>query len=290
MTRYRSLFAVVLTLSLSACWPYLGDPYESYVDGSSGSDMSDVDRDELYLVGEVSWTEQRGEYWGEGSTDGDLVGGRAIVYVIDDGPRSALARWSGGDGNCQSASILSGNYEDALDVGDPASILLSGREDVRLPWLEDSGFWGATIDQGTSLGHAGGYDMSTVETDFGPIGGVELITTPRRLTITSPDMTGTSPPSVGGSGLRLTWTNQANVVLIAFTTVNGSGDAEETVYCGVSGSNDSFTLTLDDLPSLATASYTVVEVGNVSNGSGVVGDGIVNDVAAIYWQVGAVVQ
>ncbi len=66
MTHLRSLSAVLFTLSLSACWPYLGDPYESYVDGSSGSDSSDVDQGELNLVGQVMWGEQRGTYWGKG--------------------------------------------------------------------------------------------------------------------------------------------------------------------------------------------------------------------------------
>ncbi len=288
MTHYRSLAVVLLTLSLSACWPYLGDPYESYVDGSSGTDSSDVGNDELYLVGQASWTEQRGTYWGEGSTDGELVGGTAIVYLVDGGPRSALARWAGGDGNCQPAEVVDDNFDYALSVEAPDDITLSGRIDLRLPWVEESNVWGAAIDEGRSLGHAGGYDINTVDTEFGPIGGLELFSTPRRLNITNPDMTGSQPPSIGRSGLRLEWTNQGSAVLLRFTTVGEDGDVLDNVVCGVAGSSDSFSLTLDDLPSLSTAGYTVIEIGNVSNGSGMAGDEIVNDVAAIHWQVGAV--
>lgn len=59
------------------------------------------------------------------------------------------------------------------------------------------------------------------------------------------------------------------------------------VTCGTPG--DSFSLTLDDLSSFADAACTVVQINNVSNGSVSVGDDIIHDVAAIHWQVGAVV-
>jgi hypothetical protein len=288
MTLSRSLPFVLLTLSLSACWPYLGDPYESYVDGTSGSDSSDVGDDELFFVGQVTWGEQRGTYWGEESVDRELVGGVGIVYLVDGGSRSALARWAGGDGNCQPSSVLEDHYDNGIDAAEPGDVVLSGRTDLTLPWLADRNFWGGSIEAGTSLGHAGSYDLEEVDTAFGLIGGVELFSTPRALSITNPDMTGASPPNVGRSGFRLTWTNQANAVIMGFTTVGENGDVLDSIYCGVTSASDSFSLTLDDLPSLSTAAYTVVEVGNVANGTGTVADGITNDVAAIHWQIGAV--
>ena len=225
---------------------------------------------------------------GEGSVDGELTGGTAILFVIDGGARSALARFAGGDGNCQASELVNSGIDNGLESPDAAAIVLSGRTELSLAYQADEPFWGMSIPAGTSLGHAGGYDMNTVETDFGTMGGVELFSTPSRLTITDPDMTGSQPPSVGRSGMRLSWTNQANAVILGFTTVGENGDVLDSIYCGVTSGSDFFSLTLDDLPSLATAAYTVVEVGNVSNGTGSAGDGITNDVAAIHWQIGAV--
>ena len=285
-TSATSLLAFLPLLAMVGC-PYIPGSYEDYIDGGTDVDSGTGGERSRYFVGDMSWTETRGYYWADGES-GDVDSATVVVGFVEGGGRSVLARWAGGAGNCRRSDGISSVYDNAVDVAGPDTMNLDNANSSLVLQEQDEPYWGIALADGESFGHRSTYELNGFSTEMGEVETFDLVRTPRRLNWTSPSVDGESLSSVSRTSARLQWDNQDDAVLARFITIDANGGAIEDVICGVAGGETAFTITPDELPSMAEATNLFILLGNVSNGSGEVVDGIANDVGAIYWQRGVV--
>lgn len=240
-----SRLAVVVPLfALAGCWPYLGGPYEDYVDGEGSDDLDTSDRDTSdrdtsdrdtsdrdtsdrdtddpdsdvvgdgpTLFGVVASIQYMGGYWGQDADIGlqsAFIGAGATGLGWTYGSTfAAVGECSGGSSLFQDSSSMT------IDAGLPNSVSVgvAGQSMSLTPWDDDPNVRVGGTSESTTPPFNASVDINT-SVDDGSVNGV-LTRMPGDFTWSEPDIDGESIFVYPREPFNVLWSGTGNDTVVA---------------------------------------------------------------------------